>query len=225
MTLDDHDTAFKRQKMIDEQLVVRGITNSLVLESFKTVPRHFFVPDRLKSYAYADTPLAIGEGQTISQPYIVALMTQTAQLNANSKVLEIGTGSGYAAAILSRIAAEVYTIERLPSLAHMAQKRFQKLGYTNIVTRIGDGTRGWEECKPFDAILVTAGAPVAPESLLSQLNVHGRLVIPVGDLVMQELRCYQKVDDRSFKLEVIERVRFVPLIGSEGWDERLGTRG
>ncbi|CUI17699.1 protein-L-isoaspartate O-methyltransferase [Candidatus Protochlamydia naegleriophila] len=225
MTLDDHDTAFKRQKMIDEQLVVRGITNSLVLESFKTVPRHFFVPDRLKSYAYADTPLAIGEGQTISQPYIVALMTQTAQLNATSKVLEIGTGSGYAAAILSRIAAEVYTIERLPSLAYMAQERFQKLGYMNIVTRIGDGTMGWEECKPFDAILVTAGAPVATESLLSQLNVHGRLVIPVGDLVMQELRCYQKVDDRSFKLEVIERVRFVPLIGSEGWDERLGTRG
>lgn len=217
MTIDDHDTLLKRQKMINEQLVVRGITNSLVLESFKVVPRHFFVPDRFKSYAYADSPLSIGEGQTISQPYMVALMSQAAQLHAQSKVLEIGTGSGYAAAILSRIASEVYTIERLPSLASSAQERFKQLGYTNIITRIGDGTLGWEEYKPFDAILVTAGAPVAPESLLDQLNLYGRLIIPVGDLFMQELRCYQKMDDGSFKMEIIERVRFVPLIGSEGW--------
>lgn len=146
-------------------------------------------------------------------------MAQLANLAKQSHVLEIGTGSGYAAAILSRIVADVYTIERLEPLAQEAQERFKQLGYANIHVKIGDGTLGWPEKGPFDAIIVTAGAPVVPEALLSELNTHGRLIIPVGSNWIQELRCYTKMPDNSYKQESIEWVRFVPLIGEQGWQD------
>ncbi len=209
--------AFKSQKMVQDQLMTRGIKDQLVLESFLKVPRHEFVPPSLQAFAYEDTPLPIGEEQTISQPFIVALMAQVAHLTTQSKVLEIGTGSGYGAAIIAAIAAEVYTIERLPGLAELAQERFKRLNYQNITVKIGDGSLGWPEKAPFDAILVTAGAPIVPEALLDQLKERGHLVIPVGNHLMQELRCYRKTGEKTYMTEIIEWVRFVPLLGEQGW--------
>lgn len=220
--MEKNDEASLRQKMVEEQVKKRGIQDELVIESLLTVPRHLFVPSYLQSYAYDDTPLPIEDGQTISQPFIVALMAQLAHLNKQSRVLEIGTGSGYSAAILSRIVIDVYTVERLESLAKEASDRFKHLNYDNIHVKIGDGTLGWPEKGPFDAILVTAGAPVVPEALLNQLNVHGRLIIPVGSNWIQELRCYTKLADLSYKQESIEWVRFVPLIGEQGWKDSSG---
>lgn len=214
-----NDEANLRQKMVDKQVKKRGIQDELVIESLLKVPRHLFVPSYLQSYAYDDTPLPIEEGQTISQPFIVALMTQLAHLNKQSHVLEIGTGSGYSTAILSRIVSHVYTVERLLSLAKEASDRFSDLKYDNIQIKVGDGTLGWPEKGPFDAIIVTAGAPVVPDALLNQLNVLGRLIIPVGSNWIQELRCYTKLEDHSFKQESIEWVRFVPLIGEQGWKD------
>jgi len=205
-----------RERMVAEQLIPRGINDEAVLQAMRTVPRHLFIDDAMYSCAYGDHPVPIGSGQTISQPYIVALMTQALQLKGTEKVLEIGTGSGYQAAILSRLCERVYTIERIDSLLVRARKVFDKLHYHNIISRIDDGTTGWPSEAPFDGILVTAGGPKIPEPLIEQLADPGRLVIPVGDQYVQELRIIEKkggeISDR-----VIEHVRFVNLIGTHGW--------
>jgi protein-L-isoaspartate(D-aspartate) O-methyltransferase len=205
-----------RERMVTEQLIPRGIHDEAVLLAMRTVPRHLFVDDAMYSCAYGDHPLPIGSGQTISQPYIVALMTQALQLKSTDKVLEIGTGSGYQAAILSRICERVYTIERIDSLLVRARKIFDKLHYHNIISRIDDGTTGWASEAPFDGIIVTAGGPKIPEPLLEQLADPGRMVIPVGDQYVQDLRLVEKKDG-TVTDHVIEHVRFVSLIGVHGW--------
>lgn len=214
--MDDH---VLRQKMIEEQIKRRGVRDAVTLDAMSVVPRHEFVPTLLQGSAYEDTPLPIGLGQTISQPYIVALMTQSAELKPDDSVLEIGTGSGYAAAILSRIVKQVFTIERIDDLAQRAKAAYKRLGYNNIEVKSGDGTRGWADKGPFDAILVTAGAPIIPNSLKEQLKPGGRLIIPVGDAFSQRLLRIRKLEDNTFVEETVEYVRFVPLIGEEGWRE------
>lgn len=213
---DDFDKL--RQKMVELQIQRRGVKDPLTLKSMLQVPRHLFVPHFLVGEAYEDGPLPIGEGQTISQPYIVALMTEAAEVKQDAIVLEIGTGSGYAAAILSRIASKVYTVERIESLGETAKKRFNELGYDNIEVKIGDGTLGWPEKGPFDVIVVTAGAPIVPSSLVSQLKDQGRLIIPVGDSISQSLLRIRKMPGGKTTQEILEAVRFVPLIGKEGWE-------
>lgn len=215
--MDEGQYAELRRNMVERQIKTRGIDDPEVIRSMLTVPRHYFVPDSIKPIAYEDSPLLIGGGQTISQPYIVALMSQAAKCDSSSKVLDIGTGSGYAAAVFSLIAKEVYTIERIQNLSEQAQKCFKELGYLNIHAIIGDGSLGWAENAPFDAIVVTAGAPVVPQALLDQLVVGGRLIIPVGDSGYQRLYRYIKREDGTFDEEKIEYVRFVPLIGEQGW--------
>lgn len=205
-----------RERMVEEQLVPRGIHDEATLRAMRTVPRHLFVDDAMASAAYGDHPLPIGAGQTISQPYIVALMTQALHLKGHERVLEIGTGSGYQAAVLSRICRKVYTIERIDSLLVRARKTFDRLHYHNIVSRIDDGTAGWPDEAPFDGILVTAGGPKIPEPLIEQLADPGRLVIPVGDQFLQELQLLEKIDG-DVKVKTIEYVRFVNLIGTHGW--------
>src|SRR3954469_10317337 len=175
------DLARQRRQMIELQVAGRGITDPLVLEAMRRVPRERFVSEGLEEFAYEDSPLPIEVGQTISQPYIVALMIEAAEVAPGERVLEIGTGSGYAAAVLSLIADQVYTIERHPELAELAKKRFRELGYDNIEVRVGDGTQGWPEAAPFDAILATAGGPRVPEPWREQLTIGGRLVMPVGE--------------------------------------------
>jgi protein-L-isoaspartate(D-aspartate) O-methyltransferase len=216
------DTEFSllRTKMVEEQIVSRGVSHPATLQSMLQVPRHLFVPENIRIHAYDDSPLPIGEGQTISQPYIVALMTQAAELNPLCVVLEIGTGSGYAAAVLSRMVEHVYTIERISPLSLNASKRFEEQRYTNISTKIGDGTLGWSEKGPFDAIIVTAGAPLMPESLAAQLKLGGRIIIPVGNEWGQELIRFRKLENNEFQKEFLEYVRFVPLIGKQGWREK-----
>jgi protein-L-isoaspartate(D-aspartate) O-methyltransferase len=204
--------------MVEKQLARRGIDDPAVLQAMGTVPREEFVPPASRSLAYADSPLPIGQGQTISQPYIVALMTEMLELSPDDSVLEIGTGSGYAAAILSRIAAHVYTIERHASLARTARERFERLGYDNIHVRHGDGTLGWPEHAPYQAIVVTAGAPEVPNVLREQLTVGGRLVVPVGPTPrLQELVRVTRLGQDEFRQEDLGAVRFVPLVGQEGW--------
>ncbi len=210
--------AAERRQMVEKQIAHRGIKNEAVLNSMLTVPRHFFVPFYLQDYAYLDRPLGIGEGQTISQPYIVALMTEILEPTPTDRVLEIGAGSGYAAAVLSRIASMVYTVERIAKLAKEAQSRFHALGYNNIRVHIGDGTKGWPEEAPFDKIIVSAGAPSVPKLLCSQLKPGGRLVIPAGDRERQKLLMIQREADGSFTEKNFGLVSFVPLIGEEGWD-------
>lgn len=205
-----------RIRMVEEQLIPRGITDQATLEAMLTVPRHLFVEDAMQARAYGDHPLPIGSGQTISQPYIVALMTQALELQGHERVLEIGTGSGYQAAVLSRICERVYTIERIDSLLGKARKIFDRLHYHNIVSRIDDGTTGWPDEAPFDAILVTAGGPKIPEPLVKQLGDPGRLVIPVGDQQVQELQLITK-ENGDISTRIIEQVRFVNLIGTHGW--------
>jgi protein-L-isoaspartate(D-aspartate) O-methyltransferase len=205
-----------RERMVVEQLVPRGIHDESVLQAMRSVPRHLFVDDAMYSCAYGDHPLPIGSGQTISQPYIVALMTQALELKGSEKVLEIGTGSGYQAAILSRLCDRVYTIERIDSLLVRARKIFDKLHYHNIISRIDDGTTGWPSEAPFDGIIVTAGGPKVPEPLIAQLADPGRMVIPVGDQFVQELRLIEKKEGRISD-SIIEHVRFVNLIGTHGW--------
>jgi len=202
--------------MVEEQLIPRGINDQATLEAMATVPRHLFVEDAMQARAYGDHPLPIGSGQTISQPYIVALMTQVLELQGHERVLEIGTGSGYQAAVLSRICERVYTIERIDSLLGRARKIFDRLHYHNIVSRIDDGTIGWPDEAPFDAILVTAGGPKVPEPLVEQLGDPGRLVIPVGDQQVQELQLITK-ENGEISTRIIEQVRFVNLIGTHGW--------
>ncbi len=205
-----------RERMIEEQLVARGITDQRVLNAMRAVPRHLFVEDAMQAHAYGDFPLPIGSGQTISQPYIVALMSLALHLTGNERVLEIGTGSGYHAAILSRLCQKVYTIERIDGLVSRARKVFDKLRYHNIISRIDDGTVGWASEAPFDAIVVTAGGPKIPEPLLAQLADPGRMVMPVGDQTVQELKLVEKIDG-EVHISNLEQVRFVDLIGSHGW--------
>jgi len=206
-----------RKKMVETQLIPRGIKDKKVIEAFLIVPREKFVSENLKESAYDDTPLPIGEGQTISQPYIVALMTELLQLKGGEKVLEIGTGSGYQAAILSEIGCDVYSVERIPSLATKAGKILQQLGYI-VKIKIGDGTLGWEEYAPYDGIIVTAAGPRTPQSLLTQLKEGGRIVMPVGDMYLQELIRITKVKGKFIK-ENFGGCQFVLLKGKEGWNE------
>ncbi|MCO5296306.1 MAG: protein-L-isoaspartate(D-aspartate) O-methyltransferase [Fimbriimonadaceae bacterium] len=209
----------RREAMVDRQIWARGIRGAALLRAFREVPREAFVPEEFAAEAYADAPLPIGEGQTISQPYIVALMIEALELHSGARVLEIGTGSGYAAAILSHLAAEVYTVERHGSLATDAAALFEELGYGNVHVLHGDGTLGWPEHAPFDAILVSAGGPeVPPAPLLEQLAEGGRLVVPVGSTRTQELIRLRRCGGR-FSREPLGAVRFVPLIGAEGWPE------
>jgi protein-L-isoaspartate(D-aspartate) O-methyltransferase len=207
-----------RNEMVAKQIEARGINDPHVLSAMRTVPRHLFVSEAMMDQAYGDFPLPIGEQQTISQPYIVAEMTQALQLTPEDRVLEIGTGSGYQAAILAQIAFRVYTVERIYSLYTRTRKLFDQLRYHNIVTRYSDGTTGWKEESPFDAIIVTAGAPEIPAILAGQLTVGGRLVIPVGDAYSQDL--IRLVRDREgFQQSNLGGCRFVKLIGEYGWRE------
>ncbi len=210
----------QRHRMLNEHLIARGIADPDVLAAMMLVPREEFVPLHLKDFAYDDYPLPIEEGQTISQPYIVAYMTEALELAGGDRVLEIGTGSGYAAAVLSRIASEVYSVERFGTLVRGALGRFRKLGYSNIEVLEGDGTLGWPEHAPFDAVVVTAGAPKVPDPLLEQLAVGGRLVIPVGpDPYLQTLVRVRRAGPDDYLREELCAVRFVPLIGAAGWRE------
>ena len=201
----------KRDKMVTDQIISRNVKNNLVLSAMRKVPRHEFVREQDKKYAYEDTPLEIGEDQTISQPYIVALMTELLELKGEEKVLEIGTGSGYQAAILAEIAKEVYTIEIIEPLADNAQKTLKRLGYNNIAVKWGDGYQGWKEHAPFDEIIVTAAPDHIPQPLIDQLKVGGRLVIPVGSM-FQKLELITKTDKGIIEKSIIP-VRFVPMTG------------
>lgn len=203
-----------RDTMIERHLKARGVKNPDVLEAMRIVPREVFVPDEMAEFAYEDSPLPIGQGQTISQPYIVAVMTELLEPSGGDRVLEIGTGSGYAAAILSRIVSEVYTVERYEELAETARSRFRRLGYENIHVIQADGTLGWPEHAPFDAVLVTAGAPAVPEPLKEQLAVGGRMVIPVGSGRAQELLRIRRTAEGAYEEEDLLSVRFVPLVGA-----------
>lgn len=205
-----------RERMVAEQLVPRGIKDERVLAAMREVPRHYFVDDALRSRAYGDFPLPIASGQTISQPYIVACMTEALELKGHETVLEIGTGSGYQAALLSRLCAKVYTIERINVLLAGARRVFDQLNYFNIVSKMDDGTMGWPEHGPFDGIIVTAGGPRIPKPLIEQLTEGGKLIIPVGDQHLQDLQLVEKIAD-EIKISHRERVRFVDLVGEHGW--------
>ena len=208
-----------RKAMVEKQIEARGITDSYVLAAMRKIPRHLFVSEALMDQAYGDFPLPIGEQQTISQPYIVAEMTQALQLNKNDRVLEIGTGSGYQAAILSEIVFRVYTIERIHSLFVKTRGLFDELRYHNIVTKYSDGTTGWLDESPFDAIIVTAGAPEIPGVLANQLAVGGRMVLPVGDHYSQDLiRLYK--DEDGIQKTNLGGCRFVKLVGEHGWRDQ-----
>jgi len=200
-----------RLRMVKGQIESRGVKDKNVLEAMKKVPRHLFVPEKYRKYAYDDRPLPIGENQTISQPYIVAYMTESLELDEDDKVLEIGTGSGYQAAILGEIAASVYTIEIVESLALRAELTLKDLGYTNVHVRVGDGYQGWPGEAPFDAVIVTAAPDHIPQPLIDQLKEGGRLVIPVGDY-MQELVLVKKTD-KGIEKERLLSVMFVPMTG------------
>lgn len=204
--------------MVRTQIEARGIRDPRVLAAMRKVPRHRFVDEALIGQAYGDYPLPIGEQQTISQPYIVALMTEALELKGTEKVLEIGTGSGYQAAILAECAAQVFSVERLPTLADRARRILDALGYKNIKIKVGDGTLGWPEEAPFDGIIVTAAAPAIPQPLLNQLAKHGRMVIPVGDRYSQTLMVVRKTPE-GLKYDYRGGCRFVKLIGTYGWPE------
>ena len=217
--MNEKDFELMRNIMVEEQLIPRGISDKRVLEAFRKVPRHEFIGKDFLQSAYNDYPLPIGENQTISQPYMAALMTENLNLKGGEKILEVGTGSGYQAAILAGLAKEVYTVERFQGLADTAKKIFDKLGYKNIKIKTGDGTLGWEEFAPYDGIVVTAGAPGIPESLLNQLKDGGRLLIPVGpDGSGQVLTLVEKIG-RAVRTGEICGCMFVPLIGREGWSK------
>jgi len=201
-----------RCRMVDEQVRARGVDDRRVLKAMEQVPRHRFVPQDVRDRAYDDRPLPIGSGQTISQPYIVGLMTELLEIKPGDRVLEIGTGSGYQAAVLSRLASNVYTIEIVSPLGEQARRTLQELGYTNVHARIGDGYKGWPEAAPFDAIVVTAAPPQVPKPLLDQLAVGGNLVVPEGDS-WQDLTVYTKQRDGSFRKRKELPVRFVPMTG------------
>lgn len=219
-----HDLTVSRRRMVAEQLIPRGISDPKVIAAMEKVPRHEFVDPGMRDQAYGDYPLSIGLGQTISQPYIVALMTQSLKLQGGEKILEIGTGCGYQTSILAEIAGQVYTIERIKGLGLMARNTLKKLGYRRVVMRVGDGTMGWDDAKPFDAILIAAGAPKIPFHLLDQLNDGGKLVLPVGDENSQNLLRITKKEGKNvgsassnYEIEDLGPCRFVKLIGKHGW--------
>lgn len=212
---DDMDYQRARERMVERQIARRGIDSPRVLEAFRSVPRHLFVPQNKREFAYSDGPLPIGRGQTISQPYIVAYMTEALDLQGEERVLEIGTGSGYQAAILGELAAEVYTVERHQDLAKTASQRLQDMGYENIHVIQGDGTEGLPEHAPFQGVIVTAAAPEVPRPLLEQLDEGGRLIMPVGSRGGQVLKLYQRREG-DFSVKALSPVAFVPLIGEHG---------
>lgn len=214
------DFSHAREQMVNVQIAGRGIRDGHVLEAMRRVPREAFVEPGMAALAYEDGPLPIGEGQTISQPYIVALMIEMAEMKFGDRVLEVGAGSGYAAAVMSRIAATVYAIERHAPLVAAAQRRIDNLGYDNIELRIGDGTRGWPEAAPFDVILVAASGPDVPRTLKEQLAIDGRLVMPVDQQRFgQRLRKIARRSATDYDEQDLGRVAFVPLIGEQGWAE------
>jgi len=210
---------FLRKQMVERQLRARGISDQRLLRVMEKVPRHLFVPENQKASAYEDTPLPIGYGQTISQPYMVAVMTEALELTGSERVLEIGTGSGYQAAVLSELAREVISIERIEPLAAEAAQRLARLGYLNVQVVVDDGSQGYAPRAPYEGILVTAGAPTAPEPLLEQLAVGGRMVVPVGDRFSQELEVHTRLQDDKFEVRRFCPCRFVDLIGKYGWKE------
>lgn len=205
-----------REKMVESQIARRGIKDEKVLDVMRSVPRHLFLPEDVQKYAYDDYPVRIGSGQTMSQPYIVALMTELLEVRAEHRVLDVGTGSGYQAAILAELAAEVISIERHPELAQRARKTLESLGYQHIKVVVGDGSLGYRPAAPYDRILVAAAAPATPQALLDQLAPDGRLVLPVGARFSQHLEVWTRKDDQ-FIHSVDIPVIFVPLIGEEGW--------
>ncbi len=215
-----HNLTARREAMVDEQIRARGIHSPSVLAAMRRVRREAFVPDDLRERAYYDTPLPIAAGQTISQPMIVAMMAEALALKGGERVLDVGTGSGYAAAVIACIADKVYSIERIGELANLAKKALLTEGFNNVEVRVGDGSLGWPDAAPFDAINVAAGAPVVPEALKQQLAIGGRLVLPVGsDQVGQQLLRITRVAENEFESESLAAVRFVPLIGADGWQE------
>lgn len=212
-TAEEQMSRTARERMVERQIAGRGVKDPAVLKAMRVVPREEFVPAGLRNLAYEDSPLSIGEGQTISQPYVVAVMLEAASLRPTNRVLDVGAGSGYAAAVASRIVSQVYTIERHASLAREAHARFERLGYTNIATRIGDGSKGWPDAAPFDAIVVAASAEKVPEALKNQLAMGGRLVIPVeADLRFQRLLRIERIGENTFEETDLGPVLFVPLI-------------
>lgn len=208
-----------RLEMVEQQIKNRGIIDERVLEAFREIPRHAFVEKAHQEAAYEDYPLPIGYGQTISQPYIVALMTERLTLKDEEKVLEIGTGSGYQAAILARLAREIHSVERIPELAQQAEENLRAAGINNVDVHVGDGTLGWPQDAPYDAIMITAGTPAMPAGLVGQLAEGGRLIAPVGSRWRQMLELWIKNEGEIGKEEVLPVV-FVPLIGEQGWNER-----
>ena len=210
----------QRDRMVDQQIAGRGIHDPLVLAAMREVPREAFVAENYSEFAYDDGPLPILEGQTISQPYVVALMIELLKLQPSDRVLEIGTGSGYAAAILSRIASEVYSVERVASLVDYAQNNIDALGYGNVWVLHGDGTLGWSEHSPYDAIIVAAGGPSVPKALRDQLAIGGRIIMPVGrEQRSQRLVQVVRESELDFEEKKLSYVRFVPLIGKQGWEK------
>lgn len=211
------DFSIARRRMVEQQIKGRGVHDPLVLEAMLQVPRHLFVEEALQSQAYGDYPLPIGEKQTISQPFMVGFMTAALQLRGGEKVLEIGTGSGYQAAVLARIAGKVYTVERIAPLARRARRILDRIGASNVNIKVSDGTVGWEDEGPFDAIMVTAGGPSIPDTYLQQLVPGGRLVMPVGDRLTQVLKRVTIRGPGDHLLESLLDCRFVPLLGQHGW--------
>jgi protein-L-isoaspartate(D-aspartate) O-methyltransferase len=212
------DFSREREKMVIEHLIGRGIRDSRILAAMQKIPRHLFVPDKWQNLAYADRPLPIENQQTISQPYIVALMTESLELREGDRVLEIGTGSGYQTAVLAELCDRVHSVEILPELLESASDLLNRLQYRNITAKVDDGTLGWPEHQPFDAIIVTAGAPHLPRPLLEQLAEGGRLVIPVGDSLSQALKKIVRRSD-GFWEEQLLKCQFVPLRGEHGWQQ------
>ena len=213
------DFETQRENMVETQIKRRGIKNPRVLSAMLKIPRHVFVPSNFQKLAYSDQPLPIGEGQTISQPYMVALMTEALDPQPEDKILEIGTGSGYQSAILAELCRELYTVERIPQLTIRAQNILHDLGYENVFFRTGDGSQGWSEFAPYDKIIVTAGAPQIPQPLIQQLKEGGRMVIPVGSRFTQELKLITK-REKDVEIENICGCVFVPLWGKYAWEER-----
>ena len=205
-----------RRQMIEAQIRKRGVSSPRVLEAMAAVPRHEFVPDQFRADAYADKPLPIGEGQTISQPFMVAAMTEALELTGTERVLEIGTGSGYQAAVLSLLAREVFSVENHTSLALAAQERLTRLGYSNVHVHNGDGSAGFPDAAPYDAVLITAAAPAIPQVFASQLREGGRIVIPVGDQ-QDQILMQAKLEGGGWKTRELFSCRFVPLLGRYGW--------